>query len=115
MLALVIDVEAAAVVDLGEREPLLVMLGQCASRGVVLVEYAETGLVPRLPTWVLSVGLMLVSMLSAVTGLILDSVSRGRAEQKRIFYLSIPSGRMERRSPEQASAKSQPGKASRAA
>lgn len=81
----------------------------------VLVEYAETGLVPRLPTWVLSVGLMLVSMLSAVTGLILDSVSRGRAEQKRIFYLSIPSGRMERRSPEQASAKSQPGKASRAA
>lgn len=56
----------------------------------VLVEYAETGLVPRLPTWVLSVALMLLSMLAMMTGLILDSVSRGRAEQKRIFYLSLP-------------------------
>ncbi len=57
----------------------------------VLVEYVETGLVPRMPTWVLSVGLLLLSMLMMVTGLILDSVSRGRAEQKRIFYLSMPS------------------------
>ncbi|TGR16045.1 glycosyl transferase, partial [Mesorhizobium sp. M8A.F.Ca.ET.202.01.1.1] len=54
----------------------------------LLVEFAETGLVPRMPTWVLSVGLLLSSMLAMVTGLILDSVSRGRAEQKRIFYLS---------------------------
>ena len=38
-----------------------------------------------------------LSMLAMVTGLILDSVSRGRAEQKRIFYLSMPSGRVERR------------------
>ena len=43
-----------------------------------------------MPTWVLSVGLLLLSMLMMVTGLILDSVSRGRAEQKRIFYLSLP-------------------------
>lgn len=62
----------------------------------VLIEFVETGLVPRMPTWVLSVGLLLLSMLAAVTGLILDSVSRGRAEQKRIFYLSMPSGRVER-------------------
>jgi glycosyltransferase involved in cell wall biosynthesis len=59
----------------------------------VLVEFFETGLVPRLPTWVLSVALLLLSMLKGVTGLILDSVSRGRAEQKRIFYLSLPSSR----------------------
>lgn len=59
----------------------------------VLVEYFETGLVPRLPSWVLSVALVMLSMLMGVTGLILDSVSRGRAEQKRIFYLSIPAGR----------------------
>jgi glycosyltransferase involved in cell wall biosynthesis len=58
----------------------------------VLIEYFETGLVPRLPTWVLSVALELLSMLMAVAGLILDSVSRGRAEQKRIFYLSMGSG-----------------------
>jgi hypothetical protein len=62
----------------------------------VLIEYAETGLVPRMPTWVLSIALLLLSTLATVAGLILDSVSRGRAEQKRIFYLSLPS-RVERR------------------
>ena len=56
----------------------------------VLVEYAETGLVPRMPTWVLSLGLLMFSAMMVVSGLILDSVSRGRAEQKRIFYLSMP-------------------------
>lgn len=56
----------------------------------VLAEYAETGLVPRLPTWVLSVGLLMLSMLLGVTGLVLDSVSRGRAEAKRTAYLRIP-------------------------
>lgn len=59
----------------------------------VLVEYAETGLVPRMPTWVLSLGLLMFSAMMVMTGLILDSVSRGRAEQKRIFYLSIPARR----------------------
>ena len=80
----------------------------------VLIEFAQTGLVPRMPTWVLSIGMLLLAMLSAVTGLILDSVSRGRAEQKRIFYLSISSGRAERGVSAQAS-KSEPGKAPRAA
>ncbi len=55
----------------------------------VLAEYAETGLVPRLPTWVLSVALLIGAMLMTVTGLILDSVARMRTEQKRIFYLSV--------------------------
>ncbi|MDX8456264.1 glycosyltransferase [Mesorhizobium sp. VK9D] len=81
----------------------------------VLVEFAETGLVPRMPTWVLSIGMLLLAMLSMMTGLILDSVSRGRAEQKRIFYLSISSGRAERPPSGQASPKSEPRKASRAA
>ncbi|MDG4897008.1 MAG: glycosyltransferase [Mesorhizobium sp.] len=81
----------------------------------VLIEFAETGLVPRMPTWVLSIGMLLLAMLSMMTGLILDSVSRGRAEQKRIFYLSISSRRAERGTPAQASPKSEPGKASRAA
>jgi len=66
----------------------------------VLIEFFETGLVPRLPTWVLSVALLLLSILMAVTGLILDSVSRGRAEQKRIFYLSIPARRAKREASE---------------
>ena len=59
----------------------------------VLIEYAETGLVPRMPTWVLSLGLQLMAALMLVTGLVLDSVARGRAEHKRIFYLSIPAQR----------------------
>nr|WP_274630520.1 glycosyltransferase [Mesorhizobium shangrilense] len=63
----------------------------------VLIEYAQTGLVPRMPTWMLSIALLLLSMLLMTTGLILDSVSRGRAEQKRIFYLSIPLVRSDRR------------------
>ncbi|MFD9901899.1 glycosyltransferase [Mesorhizobium sp. UC22_110] len=69
----------------------ILLLTASAVLGVpVFVEFAETGLVPRIPTWVLSVGLLLLSMLMLATGLVLDSVSRGRAEQKRIFYLSMP-------------------------
>ena len=82
----------------------------------VVIEFLETGLVPRMPTWVLSVALLLLSMLAAVTGLILDSVSRGRAEQKRISYLSIPATRIERRQPAEAAVvKPESGKAPRAA
>jgi len=62
----------------------------------ILIEYAATGLVPRMPTWVLSLGMLMFSAMMVVTGLILDSVSRGRAEQKRIFYLSIPARRSRR-------------------
>lgn len=83
---------------LKETQPLrffgaisMLLLMASAVLGVpVFVEFAETGLVPRIPTWVLSVGLLLLSMLMLATGLVLDSVSRGRAEQKRIFYLSMP-------------------------
>jgi glycosyltransferase involved in cell wall biosynthesis len=56
----------------------------------VLFEYLRTGLVPRLPTAVLSTGLGLASLLSFVCGLILDTVTRGRKEAKRIAYLAIP-------------------------
>lgn len=53
----------------------------------VLTTWVETGLVPRLPTALLSVGLMLTAFLLLTIGLVLDSVSRGRVEQKRIWYL----------------------------
>jgi glycosyltransferase involved in cell wall biosynthesis len=56
----------------------------------VLLTYLETGLVPRLPTAVLSLGLVLLSFLSLACGLILDTVTRGRKEAKRIAYLAIP-------------------------
>jgi len=56
----------------------------------LLPEYLETGLVPRLPTAILSTGLMLAALLALGCGLLLDNVTRGRQEQKRMAYLSIP-------------------------
>jgi glycosyltransferase involved in cell wall biosynthesis len=56
----------------------------------VLIEYWHTGLVPRMPTALLSASLMLSALLSFVCGLILDNVTRGRHETKRLAYLSIP-------------------------
>jgi len=56
----------------------------------VLMTFLETGLVPRLPTAVLATGLALLSFLSLACGLILDSVSRGRREAKRLAYLAVP-------------------------
>jgi len=56
----------------------------------VLVAYFQTGLVDRMPTWVFSLVLMLMSFLIFTAGMILDSLSRARAEQLRIHYLNIP-------------------------
>ncbi|WP_119943611.1 glycosyltransferase [Neorhizobium sp. NCHU2750] len=58
----------------------------------VLVSYFETGLVERMPTWVFSLVLMVLSSLMFTAGLILDSVSRSHAEQLRIHYMSLPLG-----------------------
>jgi glycosyltransferase involved in cell wall biosynthesis len=66
----------------------------------VVGEYIATGLVPRLPSAVLATGLMLLAFLSLACGLILDTVTRGRRELKRLQYLQIPitqSRRVERR------------------
>ena len=56
----------------------------------VIVTYLEEGLVPRLPTAVLSMGLMIVAVLSVSSGLVLDTVTRGRREMKLLAYLSQP-------------------------
>jgi glycosyltransferase involved in cell wall biosynthesis len=53
----------------------------------IFVTYFEQGIVPRLPTAVLSTGLMVIAMLSFACGLILDTVTRGRRELKRLAYL----------------------------
>jgi glycosyltransferase involved in cell wall biosynthesis len=60
--------------------------------GVVLaiplwLTYQKTHLVPRLPTAVLIVGLILAGALSLVCGLILSTVTRARNELKRLHYL----------------------------
>ncbi len=51
--------------------------------------YLQTGLVPRMPTAILCVGLMTIASLLAICGIILDSLSRARVEQKRILYLAV--------------------------
>ena len=56
----------------------------------IVVTYFEEGLVPRLPTAVLSTGLMIVAMLAISSGLVLDTVTRGRREMKLLAYLSQP-------------------------
>ncbi len=56
----------------------------------VLSTFFETGLVPRLPTAILSMGLMILAFLSLACGLVLDTVTRGRREMKRMRYLNIP-------------------------
>src|ERR1700744_2730211 len=54
------------------------------------ITYLEEGLVPRLPTAILSTGLMIVAVLSVSSGLVLDTVTRGRREMKLLAYLSQP-------------------------
>lgn len=56
----------------------------------LFVTYAETGLVPRFPTAILSTGLILLAALSFFAGLILDTVTRGRRELKMLGYLAQP-------------------------
>lgn len=55
----------------------------------VVVEFLHTGLVRRFPTAILCTGLVLSGLLSMVCGLVLDTVTRGRKEAKRLTYLSI--------------------------
>lgn len=54
----------------------------------VIGEYFQTRQVPRLPTAVLATGLGIIAVLSLFAGLMLDTVTRGRRELKRLFYLS---------------------------
>jgi len=56
----------------------------------IVIEFLHTGLVPRFPTFIFATGLMILSFLSLTCGLVLDTVTRGRREMKRMRYLAIP-------------------------
>jgi hypothetical protein len=56
----------------------------------LIITYLNTGLVPRLPTAVLVTGMIIVAVLCVFAGLILDTVTRGRREVRRLAYLSQP-------------------------
>ena len=62
----------------------------------VLLTYLETGLVPRLPTAILAMGLMIIAVLSFTAGVVLDSIANGRRELRRLRYLDIPLFRSDR-------------------
>jgi glycosyltransferase involved in cell wall biosynthesis len=63
----------------------------------IVITYVQEGLVPRLPTAILSTGLMLLGFLSIACGLILDTVTRGRREIKLLAYLALRAPGEERR------------------
>lgn len=54
----------------------------------VVSEFLETGLVPRLPTAVLAASIVVIAVLSFLAGIILDTVTLGRREMKRLHYLA---------------------------
>jgi len=55
----------------------------------LVVTYIDTGLVPRVPTAILVTGMTIVAVLCFFAGLILDTVTRGRREVRRLAYLSL--------------------------
>src|SRR5438309_3831774 len=59
----------------------------------LVVTYLHTGLVPRLPTAILVTGIIIVAVLCFFAGLILDTVTRGRREVRRLYYLSLEAPR----------------------
>lgn len=56
----------------------------------IVVEWLETGLVPRLPTAVLATGIVVLAALLFTGGLVLETVTRGRHEMRRLVYLQVP-------------------------
>ncbi len=67
---------------------LLVMVSVALAVPIV-IDWLNTGLVPRVPTAILSTGIMILACLSLMAGLILETVTRGRQEMKRLLYLQI--------------------------
>ena len=68
---------------------LLVLAAVILAMPLVLT-YVETGLVPRFPTAILVTGMIIVAVLAFFAGLILDTVTRGRREMRRLAYLAHP-------------------------
>lgn len=57
----------------------------------IFIEFRQTGLVPRFPTAILAASLGLLASFSFFAGAILETVTRGRQEAKRLAYLAQPS------------------------
>jgi glycosyltransferase involved in cell wall biosynthesis len=68
----------------------LLLLGAIILAIPLVVTYVDTGLVPRFPTAILVTGMVIIAVLSFFAGLILDTVTRGRREMRRLAYLAQP-------------------------
>jgi glycosyltransferase involved in cell wall biosynthesis len=68
----------------------LLLLAALILAAPLVVTYLDTGLVPRVPTAILVTGMTIVAVLCFFAGLILDTVTRGRREVRRLAYLSVP-------------------------
>ena len=69
---------------------LLLLIAAVILAVPLVFTYLETGLVPRFPTAILVTGMTIVAVLSFFAGLILDTVTRGRREMRRLAYLALP-------------------------
>ena len=74
---------------------LLLSVGSLALGLPVVAEFLETGLVSRFPTAILASALMITAVISVFSGLVLDTVTRGRREAKRFAYLAARDRRFE--------------------
>jgi Glycosyl transferase family 2 len=68
----------------------LLATGSLALAAPIVSTYLQSGLVPRFPTAILATGTMLLAFLSLTCGVILDTVTHGRREVRRLAYLAIP-------------------------
>ncbi|MDQ3143432.1 MAG: glycosyltransferase family 2 protein [Pseudomonadota bacterium] len=68
----------------------LFLLAAIVTAVPLVITYVDTGLVPRVPTAILVTGMVIVAVLCFFAGLILDTVTRGRREMRRLAYLSHP-------------------------
>ncbi len=62
----------------------------------LVATYLDTGLVPRVPTAILITGITIVAVLCVFAGLILDTVTRGRREVRRLAYLALAAPRSDK-------------------
>jgi len=69
---------------------VLLLLGALVLAVPLVLTYLDTGLVPRVPTAILVTGMTIVAVLCLFAGLILDTVTRGRREVRRLAYLAQP-------------------------
>jgi glycosyltransferase involved in cell wall biosynthesis len=93
---------------------LVVFLVMAILATPLIITYLETGLVPRLPTAVLVTGLAITGLLTLTSGIILETVTRGRRESKRMHYLSYPALQADRSNQDQADFRQRPGDRSQA-